>query len=325
MKHFPLDLRDVLQYLPFMRLIALLACVTASLSTIGCESLGSDSYSSIPVATPVATATPVQRPQQPTRLPANFPVRPLALPASAPPTPNCASACVMDALTGRVLYSHNANERRQVASTQKIVTALVVLDHGHLNDDIVIAPSDTQADPTKLGLRSGQVYCKKDLLQALMVKSYNDVALALARDTAGSVPRFINLMNAKARSMGMYNSHFANPNGLPANQYSTATDMARCAYFAYRNPDLRSMVCTNKFNFNLANGRTTTISNTNKLLDKYPWVTGMKTGFTNAAGRCLVSTGGYNGRHAIVVVLGCKPSRIWTESENLLKWALQGS
>lgn len=308
-----------------MRLLVLLACVSASFSTVSCGSLGGTTQQPIPVARPVATATPVQTPRPSQPLPANFPVRPLAIPSSPPPTPSCASACVMDALTGRVLYSHNANERRQVASTQKIVTALVVLDHGRINDNIVIQKSDTQADPTKLGLREGQVYSKKELLRVLMVKSYNDVALALARDTGGSVPRFVNLMNAKARSMGMYNSHFANPNGLPANQYSTATDMARCAYFAYRNPTLRSMVCTNQCHFQLSSGRTTLVKNTNKLLDKYPWVTGMKTGFTNAAGRCLVSTGGVNGRHAIVVVLGCKPSRIWTESENLLKWALQGA
>lgn len=315
----------MLHYLPNMRPVALFACIAISLCTFSCGYNGNDSYASIPVATPVTTATPVQTPQMPSRLPANFPVRPLSLPSSAPPTPHCASACVMDALTGRVLYAHNANERRQVASTQKIVTALVILDRGGLDHKVVIEPSDTRADPTKLGLRSGQVYSKRDLLHALMVKSYNDVALALARDTAGSVPRFVNMMNAKARSMGMNNSYFANPNGLPANQYSTAIDMARCAYFAYRSPELRSMVCTSRFNFQLAGGRTTCITNTNKLLDKYPWVTGMKTGFTNAAGRCLVSTGGYNGRHAIVVVLGCKPSRIWMESENLLKWALQSA
>ncbi len=277
----------------------------------------------IPKAEPIPVATPVLDMPRTRNLPTNFPTRPLALPSAPPRRPNCASACVMDALTGRVLYSHNGNQRRQVASTQKLVTALVVLENGNLNKDVLIEPSDTRADPTKLGLRSGQVYNKGELLHALMVRSFNDVALALARDTAGSVPRFIDMMNAKARRMGMYNSRFANPNGLPANQYSTAIDMARCAYYAYRNPSLRSMVCTSTFDFTLANGRHVMLNNTNKLLNKYSWVTGMKTGYTNAAGRCLVSSGGVNGRHAIVVVLGCRPSLIWRESENLLKWALQ--
>jgi D-alanyl-D-alanine carboxypeptidase (penicillin-binding protein 5/6) len=279
--------------------------------------------SSVPQRAPIPVATPVPDEEINSSLPANFPTRPLALPPAPPRLPNCASACVMDALTGRVIYTHNATQRRQVASTQKLLTALVVLDHGRLDNNVVIEQSDTQADPTKLGLRAGQVYQKRALLQALMTRSFNDVALALARDTGGSVPRFVNMMNAKARNIGMYNSHFVNPNGLPAPQYSTAIDMARCAYFAYRNPDLRHMVAQSTYNFTLANGRTTTLHNTNKLLLKYPWVTGMKTGYTVAAGRCLVSAGGVNGRHAIVVVLGCKPSLIWQESENLLKWALQ--
>ncbi|WP_418675585.1 D-alanyl-D-alanine carboxypeptidase family protein, partial [Akkermansia sp.] len=233
-----------------------------------------------------------------------------------------ASACVMDALTGKVLFSHNGLQHRQVASTQKLVTAMVVLEHGSLDRKVVIQPSDTKADPTKLGFRAGEVYSRRELLNALMIRSFNDVAVALARDTAGSVPRFAQLMNAKARQMGMYNSRFVNPNGLPADQYSTAIDMARCAYYVYRNPELRNIICKRQYAFTRANGKTLLLRNTNKLLTQHPWVTGMKTGYTNAAGRCLVSSAGFNGRHVIVVVLGCHPSRIWAESENLLKWAL---
>ncbi|MBS5507160.1 MAG: D-alanyl-D-alanine carboxypeptidase [Akkermansia sp.] len=262
---------------------------------------------------PVANALP---------RPANFPTRPVAIPPSAPRTPRCASACVMDALTGKVLFSHNGLQHRQVASTQKLVTAMVVLEHGSLDRKVVIQPSDTKADPTKLGFRAGEVYSRRELLNALMIRSFNDVAVALARDTAGSVPRFAQLMNAKARQMGMYNSRFVNPNGLPADQYSTAIDMARCAYYVYRNPELRNIICKRQYAFTRANGKTLLLRNTNKLLTQHPWVTGMKTGYTNAAGRCLVSSAGFNGRHVIVVVLGCHPSRIWTESENLLKWAL---
>lgn len=236
--------------------------------------------------------------------------------------PRCASACVMDALTGKVLFSHNGLQHRQVASTQKLVTAMVVMEHGSLDKKVVIQPSDTKADPTKLGFRAGEIYSRRELLNAMMIRSFNDVALALARDTAGSVPRFAQLMNAKARQMGMYNSRFANPNGLPADQYSTAIDMARCAYYVYRNPELRNIICKRQYAFTRANGRTLLLRNTNKLLTQNPWVTGMKTGYTNAAGRCLVSSAGVNGRHVIVVVLGCHPSRIWTESENLIRWAL---
>ena len=303
-----------------MRLFALLAGFTLCLSSTSCQSYG-DSSDYIPLATPV----PPQLSQPVANAlprPANFPTRPVAIPPSAPRTPRCASACVMDALTGKVLFSHNGLQHRQVASTQKLVTAMVVLEHGSLDRKVVIQPSDTKADPTKLGFRAGEVYSRRELLNALMIRSFNDVAVALARDTAGSVPRFAQLMNAKARQMGMYNSRFANPNGLPADQYSTAIDMARCAYYVYRNPELRNIICKRQYAFTRANGRTLLLRNTNKLLTQNPWVTGMKTGYTNAAGRCLVSSAGVNGRHVIVVVLGCHPSRIWAESENLLKWAL---
>lgn len=303
-----------------MRLFALLAGFTLCLSSTSCQSYG-DSSDYIPLATPV----PPQLSQPVANAlprPANFPTRPVAIPPSAPRTPRCASACVMDALTGKVLFSHNGQQHRQVASTQKLVTAMVVLEHGNLDSKVVIQPSDTRADPTKLGFRAGEVYSRRELLNALMIRSFNDVALALARDTAGSVPRFAQLMNAKARQMGMYNSRFVNPNGLPADQYSTAIDMARCAYYVYRNPELRNIICKRQYAFTRANGKTLLLRNTNKLLTQHSWVTGMKTGYTNAAGRCLVSSAGFNGRHVIVVVLGCHPSRIWTESENLLKWAL---
>lgn len=306
-----------------MRLFALLAGFTLCLSSTSCQSYG-DSSDYIPLATPV----PPQLSQPVANAlprPANFPTRPVAIPPSAPRTPRCASACVMDALTGKVLFSHNGQQHRQVASTQKLVTAMVVLEHGNLDSKVVIQPSDTKADPTKLGFRAGEVYSRRELLNALMIRSFNDVALALARDTAGSVPRFAQLMNAKARQMGMYNSRFVNPNGLPADQYSTAIDMARCAYYVYRNPELRNIICKRQYAFTRANGKTLLLRNTNKLLTQHSWVTGMKTGYTNAAGRCLVSSAGFNGRHVIVVVLGCHPSRIWTESENLLKWALSNA
>ena len=297
-----------------MRFLSTLTAAVALFATTSCQS------NDIPLATPIPDMASPSR--SAATLPANFPSRPLSIPSSAPRLPRCSSACVMDARTGKVLYTHNATQRRQVASTQKVLTALVALDRGRLDERIVIQPEDTKADPTKFGLKPGESYSKRDLLTALMVRSYNDVAVALARHTAGSVGQFSYMMNAKAKSMGMHNSRFANPNGLPADQYSTAYDMAKCAYYAYRNPALRHMMDMQKASLTRPNGRTTSFNNTNKLLGKYPWVHGMKTGYTNAAGRCLISCGSHNGRHVIVVILGAKPSQIWAESENLLRWAL---
>jgi len=251
--------------------------------------------------------------------------RQLNVPSNPPPYINASSAIVIDALTGRTLFAKNADQRRQVASTQKLMTALVVCDQGDLSDTLRIQPADTQVQPTKIYFRPGEIYTRQQLVAALLVKSGNDAAKALARDVGGSESRFVGMMNSKARSLGMYNSYFRNPHGLTeSGQGSTARDMAKCAMAAYRNPFIRRCISTRALSFRYGSGRTTTLSNTNRLLKKYPWVTGMKTGTTDAAGRCLISSATNNGAHAIVVVLGCDSSNIWRDSENLLRWAIQG-
>lgn len=330
--HFALDFSHCVHENGFMQFpVRMFGALVVFIFT-ACQSFNTSSYSSaynsaslrsesvgvIPTAAPVP-----DEPIQTAALPANSAVRPLVRPRTPAPKPGCAAVCVMDAMTGQVLYEYNGNVRRQVASTQKVLSALVILDAGRLSKTVTIAEEDTKAAPTKLGFKAGEKYRREDLLHALMVRSFNDVALALARDTAGSVSNFVSRMNSKARRLGMYNSHFVNPNGLPASQYSTAVDMARCAWFAYRNPVLRRMVCDARYDFRLANGRIRTLANTNKLLSRYSWVTGFKTGYTNAAGKCLISTGGYNGRHVIVVVLGSTNAHIWDESAKYLKWALE--
>ena len=147
--------------------------------------------------------------------------------------------------------------------------------------------------------------------------------MCLARDTAGSVPEFINKMNQKAHDMGMNNTHFANPHGLPAQQYSTAKDMARAACYAYNSPAIRRCISTSEYQFAQPDGTVRTVKSTNKLLKQYSWVHGMKTGYTNAAGKCLISCGRANGSAVIVVVLGSNNTRIWGESLKYLRWALQ--
>lgn len=249
--------------------------------------------------------------------------RPAYRPSTPAPRPTGAAAvCVIDPRTGTVLYEHNARTRRQVASTQKIITALCVCDAGGLDRMVTINREDVKAPPIKLNLTPGTSYRKMDLLRAMMTGSFNDLAMTLARDTAGSVPAFVNRMNAKARQMKMYNSHFENPSGLPANQYSTAYDMARAACYAYYNPIIRSLINIPEYTFTRTNGTTRRIRSTNKLLGRYPWVQGMKTGYTNAAGKCLISCGSLNGRSVIVVILGSSNAKIWDESLRYLRWAL---
>lgn len=244
---------------------------------------------------------------------------------TAPPPPVAAqSAIVIDADSGRVLYAKNADQPRQVASTQKIVTALCVLDSGDLDKRVVIDSSDSNCEPTKLGLKPGDTYPRRELLKVLMVKSANDVGRALARDVGDNQEGFAALMNRKASELGMRNSHFANPHGLPdASQYSTARDMAIAARAAYRSPLLRSYFATKAFNFQFANGQTRLIENTNKVLKTVPYCNGMKTGTTNLAGRCLVCTGSLNGRSTIVVVLKSNTPNVWKDAEKLLRWSLE--
>jgi len=263
-------------------------------------------------------------PVRPTGPPRETPVRVGTVPRTPPPSVYAQSAIVVDADSGRVLYAKNADSVRPVASTQKIVTALTVLGAGSVDKRVVIEKSDTHCEPTKLYLRPGEVYTRRELMKALMVKSGNDVARALARDVGGSQEGFSSMMNRKAASLGMRQSRFINPNGLPAEgQYSTARDIAIAARAAYRVPVIRSWTRVKEYTFQYSDGRTKRLENTNKVLKRVPYCDGMKTGTTNAAGRCLVSTGTFNGRSAIVVVLKSNSTHVWNDSEKLLRWALE--
>ena len=164
---------------------------------------------------------------------------------------------------------------------------------------------------------------EEDLLRALLVKSPNDVARCLARDSAGSVEAFAASMNQRARELGATQSHFVNPNGLPVpGQYSTARDLSIIARAAYANPTIRSIVCMPQLVFRYANGRTRELENTNKVLRRSPYCNGMKTGYTEAAGHCLIASGSRPGRDIIVVVLGDSKAGVWRDASALLSWGL---
>jgi len=249
-------------------------------------------------------------------------VVPLALPAQEPII-TAESAVLFDANTGRVIYKKNENERRAVASTQKLLTALIVAESGDLSAPVVIEQTDMMAAPTKLYVKTGERYTRQQLLTALLVKSPNDVARALARDNAGSIEDFAAKMNARMARMGGESSHFVNPNGLPADdQYSTARDMARVARAAYFNPLLREIMRTKHCMFRYATGKTIPLQNTNRVLRTYSFCNGMKTGYTDAAGHCLVSSGSWGGKDMIAVVLGSNKARVWQESALLLAYGL---
>src|ERR1700675_1824698 len=215
----------------------------------------------------------------------------LALPVypSSAPFTIASSAIMIDAKAGAVLFFKNPDVQRPVASTQKLLTALLVAEHGGLDNSVRVSSEDCAVEPTKLGFRPGEIYTKRQLLAAMLVHSCNDAAVCLARNDAGSVGSFATLMNAKAAQLGAANSHFVNPNGLPrAGQFSTARDMARIAFAAYHNTTLREFMRLPGLIFTYSSGRRRFLEPTNKLVIRSSIFTGMKTGYTEVSGRCLV-------------------------------------
>ncbi len=243
--------------------------------------------------------------------------------APAAPVVSAPAAVLIDAKSGRTLFEKNADVTRAVASTQKLLTALIVAEGGGLHDRVTVKSSDVACEPTKLGMKAGQRYGRGYLMQAMLVKSCNDVARCLARDYAGSEAAFARLMTARAAKIGCRRSRFLNSNGLPASgQYSTARDIAWIARQAHAIPVIRQIVRLRSLPFQYADGRKITLETTNKLMMKCDYVTGMKTGYTNAAGKCLVSSAQSGGRDVISVILGSSSKYIWDESKRLLDYGL---
>ncbi|MEO6053471.1 MAG: D-alanyl-D-alanine carboxypeptidase family protein [Chthoniobacterales bacterium] len=231
------------------------------------------------------------------------------------------SAIMIDANTGQTLYQKNADMPRTVASTQKLLTALLV-SRDPMDQLILIDRADTYVEPTKLYVKAGTSYTRRQLLTAMLVHSCNDAAVALARSHAGNVSAFATDMNRYAHEVGATNSYFVNPNGLPASQHSTARDMARIAYQAYHNSTLRRIMAMPRFTFVYANGRSTAFESTNKLLSRSTIYNGMKTGYTDSSGRCLIASASYAGRDVILVQLGSKSRYIFDDAERMLRWGL---
>ncbi len=241
------------------------------------------------------------------------------------PAVTAKSVMLINPRTGEVLFEKDADTRRQIASTTKLMTALIVAESGGLNGQVEVQPIDTICEPTKLYFKPGESYARSSLLYALLVHSCNDVARALARDNAGSIPDFAVKMNARAAALGAVNTHFVNPNGLPSpgeDQFSTARDLARIARAAYYNAVLRPIMSTQHLQFQYADGRMREYTNTNKVLLRYPLCTGMKTGYTDAAGHCLVSSADDGAGHAVISVCLGDNKSIWNDSQRLLMWAL---
>lgn len=211
---------------------------------------------------------------------------------------SAASAILVEQESGRVLYAQAADEERLIASTTKIMTALVALEHGDLQAEYTVTAED-MAEGSSMYLKPGDTLRLEELLYGLMLSSGNDAALAVAHCVSGELADFVALMNDTAQRLGMTHSHFMNPNGLDAQgHYASARDMAALARYALENEDFRRIVSTASITIGQRH-----LQNHNKLLNRYAGCIGIKTGFTKAAGRTLVSAAQREGMTLVCVTL----------------------
>ncbi len=225
--------------------------------------------------------------------------------SEAPTDISAKSAILIEAQTGQVIWEKSSNEKLPMASTTKIMTTLLTLESGNLDEEFVVDSDAITVEGSSMGLSYGDIVTKYALCCGMLLPSGNDAANASAVKLAGSIENFADMMNHRAAQIGMKNTSFVTPSGLhDDNHYSTAYDMAMLTRQAMRNDDFRQICRKSSASLNFGNPPyARTIYNTNKLLEKYEYCIGVKTGFTDEAGRCLVSAAEKNGVELICVTL----------------------
>jgi D-alanyl-D-alanine carboxypeptidase (penicillin-binding protein 5/6) len=230
-------------------------------------------------------------------------------PARAPLA--AAQAILIDVPTGRVLFARRPDDPRPIASLTKIMTAMLVLERADLDAVVRVTRQAAAAPPSVMGLRAGERITVRNLLYGLMLRSGNDAAIALAQHVSGSVPAFLALMNTRARELGLEHTSFASPNGLDDRGYSTARDLARLTRAAMADPRFVRLVDTGTYRMSAPAPRHRILHNINLFVGQYAGAIGVKTGYTSAAGDCLVAAAQRGGRVLIAVVLGEPTNTHW--------------
>lgn len=233
------------------------------------------------------------------------------------------AAILMDVKTGQILYEKNANKKMEPASATKIMTAILALEKGNLSDIVTASKNPMLAEGTRIYLEEGEQLTLEQMIYAMLLNSANDAAVAIAEHIAGDVPSFADMMNQKAREIGATSTTFVNPNGLTEEGHlTTAHDLALMTRYALNNlPKFREIVATKKMTIPWA-GKDwdRLLVNTNKLLDKYEYADGVKTGYTSSARHTLVASATKDGWQLISVVLKDDSNSIWTDSIKLLEY-----
>lgn len=240
------------------------------------------------------------------------------------PKLNAKSAIIFDRETKTVLYEKNSKEKRPMASTTKIMTAIVTLENADLGKIVTISRKAAGTGGSRLGLKVNDKITLEHLLYGLMLCSGNDSAVAIAETVGGSVEGFASMMNKKAKELGLTNTNFVTPHGLDnSNHYTTALELAKLTDYALKNKKFASIVNTKNYTVYI-NEYPKQLNNTNELLGNMEGVNGVKTGFTNGAGRCLVTSCTRNDKQIITVVLGDDTKKMrTTDSIKLIEYAFQ--
>lgn len=243
------------------------------------------------------------------------------LPADAVST-SAKAAAVINGDTGEIIYAENADERLPMASTTKIMTALLLCENADLNEEITVTADMLKVEGSSMGLLAGDRVTYHDLLYGMMLASGNDAANVTAISIGGSVERFADMMNKKAEELGLKDTHFVTPSGLDADgHYTTAKDLALLAAYALKNGDFAAAAASESAVLNYGNPPyRRSLTNHNKMLKLFDGAVGVKTGFTKKSGRCLVSAARKDGKLAIAVTLN--DPNDWSDHTNLLEFGL---
>ena len=243
--------------------------------------------------------------------------------AALPPAVDAQAAVLMVNGTKQVLFEKNPQKIMYPASTTKITTLITALENGDLNSVVTVSPSAAAVDGSSLGLNAGDRIVLRNALYGMMLVSGNDAAEAVAAHIAGSVPAFVDMMNRKAAAIGATDTNYSNPHGLPdpINHYTTAYDLALITDYALKNPTFARIVSTRSYRVDFLNRPSIYVTNTNKLLKTYPGATGVKTGYTDAAGECLVAAAKRGNVQLIAVILHSETR--WDDAARLLDYGFQ--
>ena len=285
----------------FSRLVLVLAVSLSSLAFLICPASGMENQSRNLIAHPVSY---VPQPFPWKRIPAH-------------------SILLKELRSGRILFEHEVEKRLSPASLTKIMSALIILEKGRLDDLATVSRNAARAPKTHLRLKVGEVFRLGDLLKAMMMVSANDACLAAVEHVGGDEEQFVTLMNAKALALGLSDTHFSNGCGFDGpDHYSTAEDLAKLSEVAMRNAVFRELVKEEREIITPVSGyRAYILHNTNRLLGRIPGVVGVKTGFTSKAGRCLIAKVSQNDSDLLLVILNS--NRRWNTAKSLIDYGFR--